>query len=78
TIDLATRTGEEIVIERRPEAEVTDMWYEQRMAPKGIQVYNPAFDVTDHADITGIITEYGIVYPPYEEGIRAVMEGKRG
>ena len=37
------------------------MWYKERMAPEGIQVYNPAFDVTDHDLITAIVTEYGVV-----------------
>ena len=65
TIDAATPTGAEIVIEQRKESEVTTMWYEKRMAPEGIHVYNPAFDVTSHEDITAIITEDGIVRPPY-------------
>ena len=41
TIDLATPTGEDIRIEQRPADEVTQMWYKERMAPEGIQVYNP-------------------------------------
>ena len=60
TIDLNTPTGADIRIEQRPPAEVTDMWYKERMAPQGVKVYNPAFDVTDHELITAIITEEGI------------------
>ena len=63
TIDLATPTGRDIQIEQRPPEEVTDMWYKERMAPEGIKVYNPAFDVTDHALVTAIITEDGIRPP---------------
>ena len=61
TIDLATPTGSDIQIEQRPPEEVTDMWYKERMAPEGIDVYNPAFDVTDHELITAIITEDGVI-----------------
>ena len=70
TIDLATETGADIVIEERPAYEVTEMWYRERMAPQGVGVYNPAFDVTDRSLITGIITEKGIAYPPYEASFR--------
>ena len=58
-IDMDTLTGDQIPIEMRSPDEVTEMWYKERMAPEGINVYNPAFDVTDHALITGIITEKG-------------------
>ena len=60
TIDPKTPTGDDIVIEQRDPDEVTTMWYKERMAPEGINVYNPAFDVTDHELITAIITENGI------------------
>ena len=66
TIDLSIPTGEEIVIEERPPEEVTELWYARRMAPEGVKVHNPAFDVTDHSLITGIITERGIAYPPFD------------
>lgn len=77
TIDMNTKTGEEIVIEERSREEVTDMWYENPMAPKGIKVFNPAFDVTDHELITGIITEYGIAREPYMESLQQIMIAKR-
>ncbi|MCR5508284.1 MAG: S-methyl-5-thioribose-1-phosphate isomerase [Lachnospiraceae bacterium] len=66
TIDPGTASGDDIVIEQRPGEEVTEMWYAKRMAPEGIKVYNPAFDITDHELITAIITEKGILRPPYD------------
>ncbi|MCI8423012.1 MAG: S-methyl-5-thioribose-1-phosphate isomerase [Lawsonibacter sp.] len=66
TIDMDTPSGEEIVIEERPPQEVTELWYAHRMAPAGVKVENPAFDVTPHTLITGIITERGIAYPPFD------------
>ena len=76
TIDLSTKTGDDIVIEQRKPEEVTEMWYKERMAPEGVNVYNPAFDVTDHSLITAIITEHGIARPDYIESL-AVMKNKR-
>lgn len=73
TIDMATPTGDDIVIEERKAEEVTEMWYEDRMAPQGVKVFNPAFDVTDHSLIAGIVTEYGIVRAPYTESLREIM-----
>ncbi len=73
TIDLDTPNGDVIPIEQRPAEEVTSMWYEKPMAPSGVKVYNPAFDVTDHELITGIITEHGIARPPYTESLRALF-----
>lgn len=76
TIDMATCTGAEITIEQRPEKEITEMWYKERMAPEGIKVFNPAFDVTDHDLITGIVTEYGIAREPYTESLKEIFEKK--
>lgn len=76
TIDLETATGADIHIEERPAEEITEMWYRERMAPEGIKVYNPAFDVTDHELIAGIVTEYGIARAPYTESLHAIMEQK--
>jgi S-methyl-5-thioribose-1-phosphate isomerase len=67
TIDMNTATGDDIPIEIRDSDEVTDMWYKERMAPENIDVYNPAFDVTDHSLITGIITEKGICKYPFDK-----------
>ena len=76
TIDLDTKTGADIQIEQRPEEEVTQMWYEERMAPKGVKVYNPAFDVTDNELITAIITEYGIAKAPFETAFQEIFQKK--
>ena len=76
TIDLNTLTGAEIKIEQRPAEEVTEMWYKERMAPEGIKVFNPAFDVTDHELIAGIVTEYGVARAPYTESLAAIFAEK--
>ena len=76
TIDMNTPTGADITIEQRPAHEVTDMWYEKPMAPAGVKVFNPAFDVTDNDLIAGIVTEYGVVRAPYEESFRELFERK--
>ena len=63
TLDMQTPDGAGIVIEQRVPEEVTEMWYSERMAPEGVGVYNPAFDVTDADLITAIITEDGVLAP---------------
>ncbi len=73
TIDLNTPTGADIVIEQRAPEEVTEMWYRERMAPEGVKVYNPAFDVTDHELIAGIVTEYGVARAPYTESLANII-----
>jgi methylthioribose-1-phosphate isomerase len=73
TIDMTTPTGGDIHIEERPAHEVTEMWYKHRMAPNGVKVYNPAFDVTDHGLVTAIITEYGIARPMYTQSLNALL-----
>ena len=76
TIDLNTPTGAEIKIEQRPAEEVTEMWYKERMAPEGVKVFNPAFDVTDHELIAGIVTEYGVARAPYTESLAEIFAEK--
>ncbi|MGN0377934.1 MAG: S-methyl-5-thioribose-1-phosphate isomerase [Suilimivivens sp.] len=78
TIDYDTPTGDEIKIEQRPAKEVTEMWYKERMAPEGIKVFNPAFDVTDHELITAIVTEYGIARAPFKESLKEIRQKKEG
>lgn len=72
TIDMNTKTGDGIPIEMRDKDEVTQMWYKERMAPEGVDVFNPAFDVTDHSLITGIITEKGMCHAPFDEAFRNI------
>ncbi|MGQ9489545.1 MAG: S-methyl-5-thioribose-1-phosphate isomerase [Anaerolineae bacterium] len=73
TIDLSLAHGDLIPIEERDAREVTHVGAEQ-IAPDGVPVYNPAFDVTPHRYLTGIITEEGICYPPFELSLRRAVE----
>ena len=72
TLDLATPTGEEIVIEERAGDEVTSFGA-RRTAPEGVAVRNPAFDVTPHALVAGFITERGIVGPPFGANLASLF-----
>ena len=74
TIDLDCPTGADIPIEERPGQEIGSLWYREPMAPAGVKFYNPAFDVTDHALITGIVTETGVCYPPFTDALRRMKE----
>ena len=78
TIDMNTATGDDIIIEERKPDEVAEMWYQERMAPKDVKIFNPAFDVTDHSLISGIITEYGIATAPYEQSLKEIFDKKKG
>jgi len=69
TIDLSTPTGRQIPIEERDQREITHL-KSLRLTPEGALVRNPAFDITPHRLIAGIITERGIFRPPYEESLR--------
>lgn len=68
TIDFSLEEGKDIPIEERSKDEVIKI-EESYVAPKEIFVFNPSFDVTPHENITGIITERGIIYPPFKENI---------
>jgi methylthioribose-1-phosphate isomerase len=72
TIDLATPDGDRIPIEQRSEREVTHIGA-SRITPEGASIHNPAFDVTPHRYVTGIITEQGVFRPPYLETLRAAF-----
>lgn len=73
TIDLATPDGHAITIEEREAGEITH-GFGLRTAPDGVMVYNPAFDVTPASLVSAIITENGIVRPPYSENLRTILE----
>ena len=77
TIDMSTASGDDIVIEERKSEEVTEMWYEKRMAPEGVKVFNPAFDVTDHELIAGIVTERGVARPPFNESLAQMFKDEQ-
>lgn len=72
TIDMQTPTGRDIPIEERNPREIT-RWYGTPIAPEGVQVYNPAFDVTPHEFITAIVTEKGVVRPPFQENLHLLF-----
>jgi methylthioribose-1-phosphate isomerase len=72
TFDLSLPTGDGIPIEQRDPREITH-GFGRQTAPEGIAVYNPAFDVTPHHLIAGIITEKGLIQSVCEENIRAVL-----
>ncbi len=65
-----------VPIEERGEDEVATL-YGLRIAPKGVKVYNPAFDVTPASLITAIVTEVGIARPPYSESLRRQFQKSR-
>ncbi len=70
TIDMACPAGASIEIEERKGSEVTDLWYARPMAPANAKVFNPAFDVTDHELITGIVTQHGVARAPFSDAFR--------
>lgn len=69
TIDLATKTGDAIPIEERPQVEVTHHGGKQ-LTPNGVGICNPAFDVTPARYVTAIITERGVLHAPFNETLR--------
>jgi methylthioribose-1-phosphate isomerase len=73
TIDLNIANGFDIHIEERPADEVTHVG-NTVIAPEGVPVFNPAFDMTPHRYLTGIITEEGICYPPFHISLKKAKE----
>jgi methylthioribose-1-phosphate isomerase len=69
TIDQTTTSGAGIPIEERSDREITHIG-SIRVAPEGASIWNPAFDVTPHHLVVGIITEYGICRPPFTESLK--------
>lgn len=75
TVDLALASGDLIPIEERGQDEVLELDLKGlRVTPENASARNPAFDVTPHRLITGIVTENGVVYPPFETNLRRVVE----
>lgn len=72
TIDMNCPTGKDIPIEERDSREITH-WYGHQIAPEGVKVYNPAFDVTPHEFITAIVTDKGIVKSPCKENMEQLF-----
>jgi methylthioribose-1-phosphate isomerase len=71
TIDFRIPTGEDIPIEERDPVEVLG-YGSERWAPEGVKIYNPAFDVTPAELVTAIVTEKGVLAPPYPQAIEAL------
>lgn len=74
TIDFNCKNGDEIVIEERDGEEIKEMYFEKPTALKETKCFNPAFDVTDNSLITAIITDKGIVYPPYQVNLKEMLK----
>jgi methylthioribose-1-phosphate isomerase len=70
SIDVDCPSGKEIPIEQRDPKEVSHI-FGKALAPKGIHVFNPAFDVTAQELVSAIITEKGVIHPPYQQNIRS-------
>ena len=75
TVDLRASSGREIPIEERSAGEVTH-FAGSRVAAEGVQVFNPAFDVTPFRYIAAIVTERGVARPPYERTLAALLSGR--
>lgn len=73
TIDLACPDGSAIQIEQRDPDEITTLHYRERTAPAGVRCINPAFDVTPASLITAIVTERGILTPPFAPALDAAV-----
>ena len=76
TVDTSLASGDEIPIEQRDPVEVTHLGG-RPLAPEGVHAAHPAFDVTPHDLVTAIITEKGIVEPPFEKGLRLALDKSR-
>ena len=76
TFDITLKSGLEIPIEERNSREVTHI-FDMQIAPHGVNVRNPSFDMTPNRYLTGIITERGIIKPPFEENIRKIVTGNK-
>lgn len=73
TIDMDCPTGDDIHIELRDPEEIKNMWYKEPMALAETKCFNPCFDVTDHELVTAIVTDRGIVYPPFKENLKKLF-----
>jgi len=69
TLDLSLASGDEIPIEERDAMEITHI-RDYQLGPEGVNVHNPAFDVTPHQFITAIITDKGVARPPYIKSLK--------
>jgi methylthioribose-1-phosphate isomerase len=76
TVDLALKSGAEIPIEERDQAEVLGLTFQKAVAhPEGASARNPAFDITPARLVTGIVTENGVAYPPFTKSLKKMVLG---
>lgn len=74
TIDIHCPTGDDITIELRDPEEIKSKYYREPSTLPAVKCYNPAFDVTPHELITGIVTEHGVIRAPFKENIAKLFE----
>lgn len=74
TIDMNCPAGDDITIELRDPEEIKSRYYREPSTLPEVKCYNPAFDVTPHELITGIVTEHGVIGPPYKENLAALFQ----
>ncbi|MFH1691240.1 MAG: S-methyl-5-thioribose-1-phosphate isomerase [Candidatus Omnitrophota bacterium] len=72
TFDLTLKTGAQIPIEERDHNEVTSLYFKKPIAPRGVGVFNPAFDMVPACLVSALITEKGIIRPPFKKNIKAI------
>ena len=77
TVDMSCPTGDDIKIEKREPDEIRTMWYKEPMALPDVKVFNPSFYVTDHELVTAIVTDRGIVYPPFDVNLKKLFDDSR-
>ncbi len=77
TLDLSLQSGEQIPIEERNSREITHM-REQQLGPDGVEVHNPAFDITPNQLISAIITDRGVARAPFLESLKKLCEAREG
>lgn len=73
TIDINCPTGDDITIELRDPEEIKSKYYREPVTLPEVKCYNPAFDVTPHELITGIVTEHGVIRAPFKENIKKMF-----
>jgi methylthioribose-1-phosphate isomerase len=73
TFDLSLKTGKQIPIEQRRPDEIKKLWYKRPMVAEKVKVYNPAFDVIPAGLISAIVTDRGLIKPPYKTNIKRVL-----
>lgn len=74
TFDLSLDNGNQIPIEQRSADEIRQSWYKKPMVANGVKVYNPAFDVVPAELITAIVTDFGLIKPPYKNNIKRILK----